>query len=220
MKRLLLVVIAMLITGIANAELPIFAAKCKPDLNVDSDTKGRVYVNGKVAKLIKRPDGQITARSGKVWIDITPKGDQPPYVTYTAEDKTIGVCEILSFKASGGSQHQSSSGSSQRESSSARAGRGQFDATTEIPCAQHKGQPMMQCPLGVARDGGGSATVVVTFPDGRKRAIFFEKGQAISADLSQADGNMEFHATKKDGLYMIEAGDERYEIFEAVVFGG
>lgn len=211
MRRALPFVIAMIIAGAANAELPIFAAKCNPDLNVDSDTKGKVYVNGKIAKLIKHPDGQITARSGKTWIDITPKGDQPPYVTFTAKDKTTGVCEILSFKASD---------SGQRESSSTRAGQGQFDANGNLPCAQYKGQPMMQCPFGVARDGGGSATVVVTFPDGRKRAIFFEKGKAISADLSQADGNMEFHATKEADLYIIRAGDERYEIPEAVIFGG
>jgi len=79
---------------------------------------------------------------------------------------------------------------------------------------------MGQCDFGVARDGGGSATVVVTMPDGRKRAIFFEKGKAVSADLSQADGNMEFSATKESDLDTIRAGDERYEIPEAVVFGG
>jgi hypothetical protein len=79
---------------------------------------------------------------------------------------------------------------------------------------------MRQCNFGVARDGGGTATVVITRPDGRTRAIFFEKGQAVSADLSQADGNMNFRATKNADLYVIQAGDERYEIPEAVVFGG
>ena len=79
---------------------------------------------------------------------------------------------------------------------------------------------MGQCAFGVARDGGGTAAVAITRPDGRKRCIFFEKGKAIGADLSQADGNMKFRATKKADLYTIEAGDERYEIPEAVVFGG
>ena len=80
---------------------------------------------------------------------------------------------------------------------------------------------MGQCQMGVARDGGGTATVVVTRPDGRKRAIFFEKGKAVSADLSQADGNMSFKATKNAaGMYLIDAGDERYEFPESVVFGG
>lgn len=101
-----------------------------------------------------------------------------------------------------------------------RAGEGKFNATGPLPCARSKGQPMGQCTFGVARAGGGTATVVVTHPDGRKRFIFFEKGKAVGADLSQADGNMTFSATKEADLYMIRAGDERYEIPEAVIFGG
>jgi len=106
------------------------------------------------------------------------------------------------------------------ESSSLRAGQGRFDATGKIPCAQAKGQPMGQCDFGVAREGGGTATVAVTRPDGRKRFLSFDKGKAVGADLSQADGNMTFRATKESDLYRIQAGDERYEIPEAVIFGG
>lgn len=47
-------------------------------------------MNGKVANLINRPDGQITAQSGGVYIDITPQGSQPPRVTYTAKNKSTG----------------------------------------------------------------------------------------------------------------------------------
>ena len=60
----------------------------------------------------------------------------------------------------------------------------------------------------------------MTRPDGRTRAIFFEKGKAIGADLSQADGSQHFRATKSGDIYKIEAGHERYEIVEAFVFGG
>lgn len=101
-----------------------------------------------------------------------------------------------------------------------RAGMGKFDANGTIPCAQAKGQPMGQCAFGVARGGAGTATLVVTRPDGRKRMIFFDKGKATGADLSQADGNMEFRATKEADLYRIQAGNERYEIPEAAIFGG
>ena len=101
-----------------------------------------------------------------------------------------------------------------------RAGEGRFDANGSVPCAQAKGQPTSPCPFGVARAGGGTATVAVTRPDGRKRFIFFDKGKATGADVSQADGNVQFRATKQADLYMIQIGDERYEIVEAVVFGG
>jgi len=106
------------------------------------------------------------------------------------------------------------------ENSAVRAGQGDFDATGKIPCAQAKGQPIGQCSFGVARDGGGTATVSVNLPDGRKRAIFFENGKPTGADLSQADGNMDFSYTKEADLYMIKAGNERYEIPEAVIYGG
>jgi len=105
-----------------------------------------------VAKLIKRPDGQITAQSTGVYADITPLGDQPPRITYTAKDKSIGTCETLSF----------------------------------------------------APPAGATASA----------------GRASHADLNQADGSMHFKGTKRDDLYYIEAGHARYEIVEAVVFGG
>ena len=50
--------------------------------------------------------------------------------------------------------------------------------------------------------------------------LYFKDGKARGADLSQADGNMKFSATKESGLYLIRAGNERYEVVEAVVFGG
>jgi hypothetical protein len=107
-----------------------------------------------------------------------------------------------------------------RASAAERAGQGQFDATGKIPCAQHSGQPMGQCEFGVAREGGGNATVVVTRPDGRTRAIFFVNGRASSADSSQADGYGEFSARRESDLNLIRVGDERYEIPDAVVQGG
>jgi hypothetical protein len=82
------------------------------------------------------------------------------------------------------------------------------------------GQPMMQCEFGVARAGGGYATVVVKRPDGRARAIFFRMGKPIGADTSQADGYPEVRSTRESDLNLIRIGTERYEIPDAVVLGG
>lgn len=79
---------------------------------------------------------------------------------------------------------------------------------------------MTQCDFGVARAGGGYATVVITRPDGRQRAIYFRMGVAIGADTSEADGYSEFNAAKDDDLSVIKVGSERYEIPDAVVLGG
>jgi hypothetical protein len=221
MKELIVAVAATLLACTASAEVPLFAARCPSGITADSDAKGQVYVNGKVAKLTRRPDGQITAQSAGVYVDITPRGSQPPRVTSTAKNKTFGECEILSFKApeTGGAPARAAGGS--RPSASERAGQGQFDARGPVGCAMRAGEPMQQCQAAVARDGGGTATIVVTRPDGRTRTIFFEKGKATGADLSQADGNMDFRATmSKERIYKIQAGDELYEIVDSFVFGG
>lgn len=218
MKTLLIAVAATLVAGTASASVPLFAAKCGQGITADSNAKGQVRVNGKLAKLINRPDGQITAQSGGVYVDITPQGDQPPRVTYTAKDKSIGTCEILSFAAPAG--HSTAPTGGHRASASERAGQGQFDARGPVRCAERTGQPMRQCQAAVARDPGGTATIVITRPDGRKRFVFFENGNPVSADLSQADGNMEFRGSKGGDVYYIEAGNERYEIVEAFIFGG
>jgi len=106
------------------------------------------------------------------------------------------------------------------DDSSLRAAQGDFDATGTIPCARPTGQPSRACEFGVARSGGGYATVVVTRPDGRTRAIFFQMGIPIGADVSEADDSGPFHAEKASDLHVIEVGTERYEIPDAVVLGG
>ena len=120
----------------------------------------------------------------------------------------------------GATADAAAAGGGHRASSSERAGQGQFDARGPVKCAMRAGQPMRDCQAAVARDPGGTATMVITRPDGRKRFIFFENGNPVSADLSQADGNMEFRGSKGGDVYYIEAGDERYEIVEAFIFGG
>ena len=77
----------------------------------------------------------------------------------------------------------------------------------------------MQCDFGVARGAGGTATIVVTKPDGMKRALFFQDGQFLSADTSQADGYTTVSATREADLFFIRVGDERYEVPEAIIFG-
>jgi heat shock protein HslJ len=106
------------------------------------------------------------------------------------------------------------------DDSALRAGQGVFDATGQIPCALSPGQPMAQCEFGVARAGGGYATVVITKPGGSTRAIYFRMGTPVGADTEQADGYPDFRAVKESDLHVIRIGDERYEIPDAVVLGG
>ncbi|MCO5762085.1 MAG: hypothetical protein NHG36_11315 [Chromatiaceae bacterium] len=94
-----------------------------------------------------------------------------------------------------------------------------YHATGDIPCSMGHGQPTGSCPFGVKREGSGSGVVTVTRPDGRTRAIFFDRGQATGYDKSQADSG-EFRASRQGDLNIIHIGRERYEIPDAVIFGG
>lgn len=79
---------------------------------------------------------------------------------------------------------------------------------------------MGQCDFGVARAGGGYATVVVTKPDGTTRAIYFTMGIPIGTDTSEADDPGEFGAPRESDLNFVRVGAERYEIPDAVAVGG
>ncbi len=105
------------------------------------------------------------------------------------------------------------------DDSALRAGQGRFDAFGTIPCAEALDQPMMQCEFGVARAGGGYATVVVNKPGGRSRAIYFRMGKPIGANTGWTESNSRFRASREKDQYIIRIGNERYEIPEAVVLG-
>lgn len=79
MKTPCLAVVATLIAGTASADIPLFAATWPTHITVDSSAKEQVDVNGKVATLIKTPDGQIAVQSTGLFIDITPREVSRPW---------------------------------------------------------------------------------------------------------------------------------------------
>jgi hypothetical protein len=130
------------------------------------------------------------------------------------------ITRFVVNKPEGETAHISQGGVRHDHDAIKRASRGEFDATGRIPCARHKGQPAGECDFGVARAGNGTAAVAVKLPGGGKRMIFFKDGKAVGSDHSEADRKGEFRATKESDLFIIRIGDERFEIPEAVVFGG
>lgn len=95
-----------------------------------------------------------------------------------------------------------------------------FHATGDIPCARYAGQPSTTCKFGVVREAGGRAMVTVFWPDGGNRVITFEHGVPAYYDESQADGGARMTFTKSADLFLITIGDQRFEIVDAVIFGG
>lgn len=209
MIRQLLVIAAASLAGSAHAAMPVFVATCPTDINVDAGRSGVVYINGQKARVKKYDDNAYDFKAGYITISVTNNPGRAPDVLYTGKRRANGVCTVTGF--------ENASGAGAAGGQPAHAG---GTATGSIPCAQTKGQPMGQCPFSVERAGQGTATLTVSLPDGRKRSIFFEKGKAIAADLSQADGDMTFKASKEADLFRIRAGHERYEVPEAAIFGG
>lgn len=95
----------------------------------------------------------------------------------------------------------------------------EYNATGKIPCSMGDDQPSGTCDFGVVREGNGTGMVTVTRPDGVKHVIFFENGKATGYDQSEADPG-EFKATKESDMSTIHIGEERYEIPDAVIYGG
>lgn len=81
------------------------------------------------------------------------------------------------------------------------------------------GQPTVYCPYVVAREGDGSGVVTVTKLDGSSCTILFSRGRATGAESDEADARA-FSASKEGGLSIIRVGGERYEIPDAVIYGG
>ena len=90
-----------------------------------------------------------------------------------------------------------------------------FDAAGFVPCAAHTAQPMRQCPFGVIREGPGNATIWIALGDGQERQILFEGGTPVATDSPET-----LRLEKTGDLFVIRVGDERFEIPDAVVYGG
>lgn len=104
------------------------------------------------------------------------------------------------------------------DDSAQRAGNGDFDATGHLRC-HRAGAPGDWCAFGVARSGGGYATVVVETLDGRSQGIYFRMGRAIGTATSQVY-HPEFRAEREGDTTVIYLDNDRYEIPDAIVLGG
>ncbi|KXU85196.1 hypothetical protein CI15_21860 [Paraburkholderia monticola] len=98
-----------------------------------------------------------------------------------------------------------------------------ISATGTLPCERGNGQTRTMCKFGVEHHGDRSTTVVVYWPDGATRAIFFGvSGRVIGTAASASDQPMPGNTlTRKNaGINLISIGNERYEIEDSVLSGG
>lgn len=98
-----------------------------------------------------------------------------------------------------------------------------FNATGTISCVRSAEAPVQDCAFGVIREspGSGSGSIVIDWPDGGSRAIYFEAGNPVSFDQSQADRGLEMTVSRTaNGIIIVIIGEERFEIPDTVIWGG
>lgn len=89
-------------------------------------------------------------------------------------------------------------------------------ASGHVPCSIAAGQPTTQCPFRATHGGNGNASVWIEMSAGRERYIEFKAGEPAGSDPGLA---VSFERLGDLTLIRI-GGVERYDIPDAVVFGG
>lgn len=106
------------------------------------------------------------------------------------------------------------------DTSKRRARKRDFDAGTQISCAQERGQSMGKCSASVARSSGGDATVVVTFPNGFARQLFFVHGEFVRASATMSGVGTDIDWQLINDVHLIRVDDQRFELSDTFVLGG
>ena len=94
-----------------------------------------------------------------------------------------------------------------------------FTASTIIPC-ERPGTGKVQCDAGIVREGNGNGFVMIFWPDSGNRVLYIENGDVVRYDEAEADGGAELSVTRQGDVQNVTIGDARFEIFDAMIFGG
>lgn len=96
-------------------------------------------------------------------------------------------------------------------------GNGQrFDATGQLPCAPQAGQPTTACDFGVIRERRpGYAGLWISIGEEVERYFLFEAGKPV-----HSNGSGDIAVERLGNLQLLRLGEERYEVPDAVIYGG
>lgn len=93
MKRLVLGTL-LVVSGAAQAGIPLVNATCTGNIEVHADKGGPIYINGKEAKLKRFNDNYFEAKGSDVTISLSINPDGSPDVSYTGKNRANGVCQV------------------------------------------------------------------------------------------------------------------------------
>ena len=100
-----------------------------------------------------------------------------------------------------------------------RARSGDFDAISEIRCAQEMAQTLGPCEARFARSDELAVAVVVTFPNGFERTLTFAEGAFLRGNATMSGVGTDTDWRLSDGIYHIRVDDQRFEVPQALVAG-
>ena len=94
-----------------------------------------------------------------------------------------------------------------------------FTASSVINC-ERPGTGAGQCDAGVVREGNGNGALFVFWPDTGSRVLYFENGEIIRYDESEADGGARLSVTREGDIQIVSVGEARFEVVDALLIGG
>jgi hypothetical protein len=95
-----------------------------------------------------------------------------------------------------------------------------FTASSIVACTRERGAKPAQCDLGVVREKPGKGFMMVFWPDGGNRVLYYEKGQIVRYDEAQSDGGAKLTVKREGDMQYVTIGDMHFEIFDAIMTGG
>ena len=94
MKKIVITIAALSLTGAANAGVPFFNGTCPGGIEVHADQGGPVYFNGKEATLKKVNKEYYEATGAGITLSIAIDPDETVTLTYTGKHGANGVCQV------------------------------------------------------------------------------------------------------------------------------
>ncbi len=94
-----------------------------------------------------------------------------------------------------------------------------YNATGNLTCLIGGGNVATDCGFGVIRYGNGTADVEVTRPDGSSVTIHFVEGDVVGYERHH-HGPGGFASEHVDDVTVVTIGADRYELVDAIIYGG
>lgn len=182
---------------------------------VDANTQTNMRYSDPRVDGTETVGGEIYLESAAPYIACAFKPDQTTIVEFFVDGQD------QMFFVTGGGSGGSSSGMPNYEQpyGGVLPAGSDFTASSVIPCSR-PGTGAASCDVGVVREGNGNGWVMVFWPDAGNRVLYFENGEIMRYDESEADGGARLSVTRDGDIQYVTVGDAQFEIFDALLIGG